>query len=212
MELYELLGCKPTDTFAVIRRKFRSLSKKAHPDVGGDPEHYKKLTEAHEILTDPEKRKRYDQTGRTDKSVTKEKIREYIQAIFNNVVNVDPPPDDPVWDNILHKVIMGIVSARSNMKADLQLARRKLQRTRVLLKRFKPLQEEDPVGDELRRQEDRWQSEIRRQEDSIELSQCAEEVLRGYRYEVGPDPEGQDESDPTVHLTSGGVLRIRTGR
>jgi DnaJ family protein A protein 2 len=46
-----------------IRRAFRRKALKAHPDKGGDPEKFKQLSEANEILSNPEKRDLYDKYG-----------------------------------------------------------------------------------------------------------------------------------------------------
>jgi len=61
--LYERLGLKPGATYAAIRAAYRQLAKEAHPDAGGDPEQFAELQEAHDVLTDPDRRKVYDSTG-----------------------------------------------------------------------------------------------------------------------------------------------------
>ena len=49
---------------AAIKKKFRKLAMKHHPDRGGDEEHFKKIQEAHEVLSDPDKRELYDEGGK----------------------------------------------------------------------------------------------------------------------------------------------------
>jgi len=65
-DYYEVLGVERTATAEEIQRAFRSMARKAHPDVdktAGAEERFKELNEAYEVLKDPEKRKRYDQLG-----------------------------------------------------------------------------------------------------------------------------------------------------
>lgn len=57
---YELLGVPPTATPEEIRRAFRALAKTAHPDVGGDVEHFRLLRLAHDTLVSPITRRGYD--------------------------------------------------------------------------------------------------------------------------------------------------------
>jgi len=44
-----------------VKKAFRKLARDSHPDKGGDPEIFNSLREAHETLSDSEKRREYDQ-------------------------------------------------------------------------------------------------------------------------------------------------------
>tara|TARA_R110000803_G_C11970205_1_gene319647 strand:+ start:542 stop:1396 length:855 start_codon:yes stop_codon:yes gene_type:complete len=62
MDYYALLGLQQTATAEDIKSAYRKQAKSDHPDTGGDPEKFKKLNEAHDILKDPDKRAHYDHT------------------------------------------------------------------------------------------------------------------------------------------------------
>jgi len=66
-DYYEILGVKKSASAEDIRKAFRKLARKYHPDVNpGDKsaeEKFKVLSEANEVLSDPKKRKIYDQVG-----------------------------------------------------------------------------------------------------------------------------------------------------
>ena len=66
-DYYEVLGVEKNADDAALKKAYRALAKKYHPDVNpGDAEAEKKFKEASEayaILSDPEKRKQYDQFG-----------------------------------------------------------------------------------------------------------------------------------------------------
>ena len=60
---YDTLGVKKDASADDIKRAFRKLARKYHPDAGGDEEKFKQVNEAYEVLSDSEKRKQYDQYG-----------------------------------------------------------------------------------------------------------------------------------------------------
>lgn len=63
-DYYEILDVPKTASQDEIKKAFRKLAHKYHPDKGGgDEAKFKELNEAYQALSDPEKRKRYDQFG-----------------------------------------------------------------------------------------------------------------------------------------------------
>jgi len=66
-DYYELLGVKKSASADDVRKAFRKLARKYHPDVNpGDKsaeEKFKAISEANDVLSDPKKRKIYDQLG-----------------------------------------------------------------------------------------------------------------------------------------------------
>lgn len=62
-KLYEVLEVDQKATTEEIKRAFRKLAIKFHPDKGGDPEKFKEINAAYEVLSNEEKRKTYDRFG-----------------------------------------------------------------------------------------------------------------------------------------------------
>jgi len=81
-DYYEIIGVKKDASQAEIKRAYKKLARKYHPDVSKEAnaeEHFKDIGEAYEALKDPEKRAAYDQLG----------------ANWKNGQDFTPPPD---WD------------------------------------------------------------------------------------------------------------------
>jgi molecular chaperone DnaJ len=65
MKFYQRLGLPTDATESEIKRAYRQLAKRFHPDSGepGDVERFHEIQEAYETLSDPERRRTYDRGG-----------------------------------------------------------------------------------------------------------------------------------------------------
>ena len=70
MDYYEILGVDKKDTSTQIKKAYRKLALKYHPDKNnGDKDaeaKFKGISEAYAVLSDPEKKQQYDHYGSTD--------------------------------------------------------------------------------------------------------------------------------------------------
>lgn len=62
-DFYRILGLPRNASVQDIKKRYRELSKEHHPDSGGSMEKFIDIRDAHEVLSDSEKRKLYDTYG-----------------------------------------------------------------------------------------------------------------------------------------------------
>jgi len=62
-KLYSSLNVSKDATLSDIKKAYRNLAMKTHPDRGGDPEKFKEIAKAYEVLSDPDKRALYNAYG-----------------------------------------------------------------------------------------------------------------------------------------------------
>jgi len=64
-DYYKILGVSREASQPEIKKAFRRLAHKHHPDKGGDDKQFHKINEAYQVLSDKQKKNQYDQFGRT---------------------------------------------------------------------------------------------------------------------------------------------------
>jgi len=62
-QYYDVLGCEPNASASALKRRYYVLARQEHPDKGGDLQKFQKIGEAYAVLSDPVKRKKYDEGG-----------------------------------------------------------------------------------------------------------------------------------------------------
>jgi len=127
---YKDLGVPKTASPDQIKRAHRRRVKQHHPDKpGGDAAEFRRVNEAYVVLADPERRRRYDETGRTDQPKDRV-LDELCRMVLAAVAAVDDA-DDP-----LDVVRVQIGRAILKMQQDQQQARAKAETLRARAKRI----------------------------------------------------------------------------
>ena len=91
---YSILGLGNKCGIEEIKTAYRRLAKKHHPDIGGDPDLFRDIQDAYEILSDPSRRKEYDDLlaelpfgGQSYKTIAPAVIHEPLD-VFDDIIDV----------------------------------------------------------------------------------------------------------------------------
>lgn len=127
--LYQILGVNKNASQAKIKKAYYAKANIHHPDKGGDEAEFKLIAEAYAILSDPDKRKRYNETGETAQPKNEKIINEAILNAFLGALRADAL-------NPLSAAVKKIKTDREELlmnKMKFEIARSKLQSKRDLV-------------------------------------------------------------------------------
>lgn len=202
MNFYEILGVNSDASMADIKTAYRSLSKEYHPDKNKeDPEASRKFQEvqdAYEVLKDPERRRRFDETGSISDlyKATEVEIDQTIIQLFSSVVNGG---EDLTTVNFTMVMTQMLKTGRRQVRANIKDLKEKLFRLVMVRKRIKKKGEgKNILLQYLDDQIAGIEHQIKAQENALDISIEAENRLADYEFEVGPRPEGQFSRRPTA--------------
>ena len=90
---YKVLGVARDAAQDVVKKAYRKLARKLHPDRGGDPEKLKRVNAAYHMVGDVKKRKLYDEFGSasTQSGFDADQARTWRQRGGGRQVNFDDP-------------------------------------------------------------------------------------------------------------------------
>lgn len=89
MNLYEILKVARNASNEDIKKAYRKRAAETHSDVGGSDEEFRAVKEAYDVLSDEEKRSKYDETGTVDKesfTTDRDKAHQVITSLLLNAV------------------------------------------------------------------------------------------------------------------------------
>lgn len=137
MNPYETLGVDPSANAEVIKAAYRAKAKTLHPDAGGGADDFARLSQAFEILSDPKRRKAYDETGAIDATNGNNAdimAWEIIAMVLENFLmeQVDHTDED-----VLARMIVGIDNALKVIDGNISGASTSVRRAEKMLKKFK---------------------------------------------------------------------------
>lgn len=219
MELnpYDELGVPRDADEAAIRKAYRAKAKTAHPDAGGDEEGFAKISTALAVLTDPKKRKTFDDTGRieadrpdNDRVAALSIVETHIAALVNafSTSGFSPSTDPRKMDvpaQIVGRIRNEIAEARAGIAGGGEhVAYLKDIARRFRLKNPEAHPEGDPIARGFKAQVDRAEQQIADLHASIRVRDLAIEIAKGYAFEQDTpfDADAYHRGQPTAYSWS----------
>lgn len=202
-DLYDDLGVGKDATKEDIKRAYRRKAKEAHPDRGGNKEEFSRISLAYRILSDDNKRSRYDTKGETDDvenemALVIEVIGVALEKVEQRggIMTIDPLAS-------LKNVIQSDVDQAKQATAQLRDQMASLERK---AKRWKHKGDGlDIIGELFKQQIGSKRGAILHNERAIRIREKALLVLEGYRYEDEGVAPGHHPLFMQFRTTTGGT-------
>ncbi len=148
---YEILGIDRDANENEIKKAFRKLAPKRHPDKGGSTRDFQKLLEAYQTLIDPESKDLYDKTGRVNELSNEKKrslyARDNILQLFAVYIMGIQSRKDIIGKNILRILNGQVKKSETEFFKALTIEQSKLDAMVNLRGRFKKKKEEVTMFD-----------------------------------------------------------------
>ena len=180
---YETLGVARDADAAQVKTAYRKRAKNAHPDTGGDIDAFARLKTSYELLSDPVRRKVFDETGYDPTLADTRDIEGLLvlEGLINDFIldEREPGSFDPVAA-MRRKLTDKIVNVRFHI---LELERHRA-RIRNHMDRIGRRPETDFLGSMMRARSESITEAIAKAEAQIATIEQAYQMLEGYSYEI----------------------------
>lgn len=199
--LYKILGVEKDASTYAIKVAYRLKSKEMHPDKGGTDEAFAELSQAYEVLSDPEKRAYYDETGKVRAAKQNEEshfirfLHSVIQSILQNTSLHEITTSNMV--EVFEECAEGGLKEIEKL---IKMHTQRLEKLKEMKKRFKISHHTETIGG----LSDYFNSQINAEEESLKRIDEEKtninkifETLKNITYEA--DEEDYDEAFDIVN-------------
>ena len=187
MNLYEILGLNKDASLQAIKKAYRSLSNTHHPDKGGDPNKFRELVMAYNILFDPEKRSRYD-NGESVEAINKS-LADIQNEVFGNLTAIfihAVSNTDPNHQDIAALMKRTIDEGQINIQNQIATQKKVIERFTSASKRMKSTREENFFSSVSNTQITNAEAAIKTLERQVQIGKEMKTFLEAYSYQHDP--------------------------
>lgn len=180
--LYSILGLKSTATPVEIKKAYRVLAQKYHPDKpGGDEDKFNLIRDAYEVLSNPERRKHYDETGEVNESVNT--IEHEATGMMVHVFQRMLDKHDFAGRDYVSLVEKDIAQSRAMLTNEVHKREKKIEKISALMPKITCKESENVLTGSLMTMIGELENQVAAGKHQIEVHSIALEKIRLYGFE-----------------------------
>lgn len=193
LDPYEELGVARSADQQEIKRGYRRRARKTHPDVpGGSAEKFARTKTALVVLSEPLRRKRYDETGGLDENAGERQADneragalQMIEEFLNRAIDAwfSNTPRDPRKRDLVEDFCKDMNAKISSCTVQDMQGAKVLEFIGNVGKRFKTEEKDDPIGRSFRNKIAQIEASRAELRQTIAMCQLAIKIARKYRFE-----------------------------
>ena len=183
-DLYQILGVRRAASQGEIQRAYRRKAKTSHPDGGGSVKAFSEISTAYTVLTDPNRRERYDSTGDIEPLRPNNLDVSAIEVIAQKlgmIIHAECDVTSVDLDALIEQAIREDIAERNAGISSLRRAIERARRIRDRVKR-KTNGEDNMLARVLDWHETTAKSHIKQSEEAVSSMERALEILKDYSF------------------------------
>lgn len=184
MDPYELFEISREADSDEIKKRYRLLSKLYHPDTpNGDAEKFKEIASAWEILSDPEKKKMYDELGYVaDKEKMHKKAQELVHQVFSTLVG-QYGMEGILSLDVMHELKSLMDMGIQEVDKKVMEAKQNIASTQKVLAKFKFKDDHNPIKDMLDNTIHKHETTIKQMKGETVIAKLTYDLLKNYEFD-----------------------------
>jgi hypothetical protein len=210
-KFYQVIGVKENATEEQIKKAYRKKARKLHPDAGGDNEKFLKLQQAYEVLIDPARRRRYDETGEFDEGPVNGVPPHVVEVLQHAMWEVLWPTQvgpyagcfdtDPVRENLKTRMLDHMGRTKAELKDRKKEFVKRKKTAEKVLGRFKSKDENNVMEGMTKSLIATLDHNIETSDQALKELQEAIDFLKEYEYTTDKGPA--DKPDRVMKMLGG---------
>ena len=193
MNLYQILELEGDATKDEIKKSFRKIMMGIHPDVNGGVEHpdHDAIQHAYDVLSDDERRKKYDETGDESEGIDiSNEARSMLAQLFIQAMN-----SENAMEVNLQEVVKGVLAdGITDSQKQIAGIAKNLSKLEAIAKRTKAKGRMGFISGIFEKGREQCKSGRLQHEEQIKINQAAEEMIDDLQYEVEiPEQRGRGQ-------------------
>lgn len=191
--LYEILGIDRESDGKEIKAAYRRKSQQEHPDKGGTEESFHAVSTAYAVLSDPERRQKYDETGDIEESNKGNLAEQTLVELFEQVIS-----QEKFTGNIITQATSSAIQGKAVLESQILASRQKKRKFEKLLNRINSKSEINLFSGLLAQKIDALDTAIEQISKHLTIIDEVLELLKDY-----------DDTSPVIESALGGLGGMR---